>query len=156
MTRFYIGLIVPPQPQHITSKTTSGGEYRRWWVTHLSNSTNTHKTRHLPPIPPVIQTAPYLNKSSHFLRPQALRFRCSKHRLDIELGRHSITTRVPMSILPNRGPRGQISLLQMLTFSRSKPLFLKPHANLPNKRPKIHIIPYVTYMTPLKPLKLLL
>ena len=37
--------------------------------------------------------APYLNNGPHYLRPQALRFRCSNHRLDIELGRHTNTPR---------------------------------------------------------------
>ena len=40
---------------------------------------------------PSFHTASYLNQGPPYLRAQALRFCCSNHRLDIELGRHSHT-----------------------------------------------------------------
>ena len=47
--------------------------------------------KNIPPIPPIIHTAPYLNQGPPYLRAQALHFRCSNHRLDVELDRHSHT-----------------------------------------------------------------
>ena len=65
------------------------GAYRRWWIKFMAVPTNMPKLRTFRKFHPSFYTAPYLNKGPPYLRAQALRFRCSNHRLDIELGRHS-------------------------------------------------------------------
>ena len=68
------------------------GAYRIWWLTQ-TNPTHSPKLSTFHQFHPSFHQAPYLNKGPHYLRPQALRFRCSNHRLDIELGRHTNTPR---------------------------------------------------------------
>ena len=65
------------------------GTYRQWWIKFMVVPTNMPKLRTFRKFHPSFYTAPYLNKGPPYLRAQALRFRCSNHRLDIELGRHS-------------------------------------------------------------------
>ena len=65
------------------------GAYRRWWLKFMAVPTNMPKLRTFRKFHPSFYTAPYLNKGPPYLRAQALRFRCSNHRLDVELGRHS-------------------------------------------------------------------
>ena len=88
---------------HITETTVSShntkhlkdelqGAYRRWWVEFMAVPTNMPKLRTFRQFhPSPFHTAPYLNQGPPYLRAQALHFRCSNHRLDIELGRHSHT-----------------------------------------------------------------
>ena len=75
----------PPPPPLPDIEEELQGTYRRWWLnqTHPTNS----------PKLSTFHPAPYLNTGLHYLSPQALRFRCSNHRLDIELGRHTNTAR---------------------------------------------------------------
>ena len=68
------------------------GKYRIWWLTQ-TNPTHSPKLSTFRQFHPSFHQAPYLNNGPHYLRPQALRFRCSNHRLDIELGRHTNTPR---------------------------------------------------------------
>ena len=49
----------------------------------------------------LFHTANYLNQGPHYLRPQALRFRCSNHRLDIELGRHPSMSQPNLNLFPS-------------------------------------------------------
>ena len=65
------------------------GAYCRWWLKFMAFPTNMPKLRTFWKFHPSFYTAPYLNKGPPYLRAQALRFRCSNHRLDVELGRHS-------------------------------------------------------------------
>ena len=67
------------------------GAYRRWWAEFMAIPTNMPKLRTFRQFHPSFHTAPYLNQGPPYLRAQALRFRCSNHRLYIELGRHSHT-----------------------------------------------------------------
>ena len=83
--------VIPDSTHHLQDDIC--GEYRRWWVTHLSNQTNAPKLDTFRKFHQSFHTAPYLNKGPHYLCPQALRFRCSNHCLDIEPGRHSNTPR---------------------------------------------------------------
>ena len=69
------------------------GEYRRWWMTFLATPTNAPKLDTYRLFHTSFHTAPYLNTGPPYLRPWALQFRCSNHRLDLELGRHIQTPR---------------------------------------------------------------
>ena len=64
-------------------------EYHRWWIEHLTPPSNSPKLDSFRLFHPSFHTANYLNQGPHYLCPQALRFRCSNHCLDIELGRHA-------------------------------------------------------------------
>ena len=63
-------------------------QYRCWWLKELSIPTNVPKLRTYRLFKTSFATSPYLKNGPHYLRPANLRFRCSNHRLDIELGRH--------------------------------------------------------------------
>ena len=64
------------------------GEYRRWWVKFMAVPTNMTKLHTFRQFHPSLS-----QPRPPYLRAQALCFRCSNHRLDIELGRHSQTSR---------------------------------------------------------------
>ena len=70
-------------------KTDLQSEYCRWWIEYLLPPSHSPKLDTFCLFHPSFHTAPYLNNGPHYLRPQALRFCCSNHRLDVELGRHS-------------------------------------------------------------------
>ena len=72
------------------------GTYRRWWIKFMLVPTNMPKLRTFWKFHSSFYMAPYLNKGPVYLRAQALHLRCSNHRLDFELGRHSHTPLEPV------------------------------------------------------------
>ena len=63
-------------------------EHRCWRLKKLSIPTNVPKLRTYRLFKTSFATSPYLNNGPHYLHPAILRFQCSNHRLDIEVGRH--------------------------------------------------------------------
>ena len=70
------------------------GHYRRWWLQQFTDPTAHPKLCTFRLFKQSFAPSAYLNEGPGYFRPAALRFRCSSHRLDIELGRH---TGVPRS-----------------------------------------------------------
>ena len=70
------------------------GQYRRWWLQQFLDPNALPKLRTFRLFKKSFAPSAYLNEGPSYFRPAALRFRCSNHRLDIELGRH---TGVPRS-----------------------------------------------------------
>ena len=63
-------------------------QYCCWWLQHLATPTNDPELCTYRLFKTSFATSPYLNTGPHYLRPALLHFRCSNHRLDIELGQH--------------------------------------------------------------------
>ena len=70
------------------------GQYRRWWLQQFLDPNALPKLRTFRLFKKSFAPSAYLNEGSSYFQPAALRFRCSNHRLNIELGRH---TGVPRS-----------------------------------------------------------
>ena len=76
-------------PQTCSVKDDLKGQYRRWWIQQFSDPTNLPKLRPFRLFKTSLAPSNCLNKGPSYFRPAALRFMCSNHRLDIELGRHN-------------------------------------------------------------------
>ena len=63
-------------------------QYWCWWLRKFANPNHSPKLRTFRLFKTSFGTSPYLDFGPYYLRPALLRFRCSNHRLDIELGRH--------------------------------------------------------------------
>ena len=72
-------------PNSTPLKTDLQSEYRRWWIEYLIPPSHSPKLDTFRLFHPSFHSAPYLDHGPHYLRPQALQFRCSNHCLDIEL-----------------------------------------------------------------------
>ena len=69
------------------------GGYRRWWLQQFMDPTAHPKLCTFRLFKKSFAPSAYLNEGPGYFHPAALRFRCSSHRLDIELGRHTGTPR---------------------------------------------------------------
>ena len=65
------------------------GHYRRWWLHQFSDSSNMPKLRTFHLFKTSFAPSEYLNEGPSYFRPAVIRFRCSNHRLDVELSRHN-------------------------------------------------------------------
>ena len=65
------------------------GQYRRWWLQQFLDPNALPKLRTFRLFKKSFAPSDYLNEGPSYFRPAALSFRCSNHRLDIELGRHN-------------------------------------------------------------------
>ena len=64
-------------------------QYRCWWLCKFANPNHSPKHRTFRLFKTSFGTSPYLDFGPYYLRPALLRFRCSNHRLNIELGCHT-------------------------------------------------------------------
>ena len=65
------------------------GNYRWWWLQQFMDPNAHPKLCTFRLFKRSFAPSAYLNEGPGYFRPAALRFRCSSHRLDIELGRHT-------------------------------------------------------------------
>ena len=65
------------------------GSYRRWWLQQFTDPNAHPKLCTFRLFKESFAPSTYLIEGPSYFRPAALRFRCSSHRLDIELGRHT-------------------------------------------------------------------
>ena len=93
LEKFHIQILDPSDFSPKSLKEDVHTQYRCWWLKHLANPSNAPKLRTYRLFKTSFATSPYLNNGPHYLHPALLRFRCSNHRLDIELGRHLNTPR---------------------------------------------------------------
>ena len=138
------------------------GAYRIWWLTQ-TNPTHSPKLSTFRQFHPSFHQAPYLPTGPHYLRPQALRFRCSNHRLDIELGRHTNTPR-PQRICrfcPSGSLGDEYHVFKCTHFldlqiycdipNNIQAVLYLPYARLPHQGPKIYLPGYVQNTPPVNP-----
>ena len=79
----------PTDPPPCVLKEEIRSQYRCWWLRKFANPDHSPKLRTFRLFKTSFGTSPYLDFGPYYLRPALLRFRCSNHRLDIELGRHT-------------------------------------------------------------------
>ena len=73
-------------------------DYRRWWIGQVTTEGMANgKLYSHKEFKTAFATSPYLNSGPAYLRPMTLKFWCSDHRLDIELGRRNHTLRTARS-----------------------------------------------------------
>ena len=65
------------------------GHYLQWWLQQFSDPNAHPKLCTFRLFKKSIAPSAYLNEGPSYFRPAALHFRCSNHKLDIELGRHN-------------------------------------------------------------------
>ena len=89
LNHFQIKESDPTDPPPCLLKEAIRSQYHCWWLRQFANPNNSPKLRTFRLFKTSFGTSPYLDIGPYYLRPALLRFRCSNHRLDIELGRHS-------------------------------------------------------------------
>ena len=79
----------PTDPPPCVLKEEIRSQYRCWWLRKFANPDHSPKLRTFRLFKTSFGTSAYLDCGPYYLRPALLRFGCSNHRLDIELGRHN-------------------------------------------------------------------
>ena len=79
----------PSDPPPCVLKEEIKSQYRCWWLRKFANPDHSPKLRTFRLFKTSFGTSSYLDFGPYYFRPALLRFRCSNHRLDIELGRHN-------------------------------------------------------------------
>ena len=79
----------PTDPPPCVLKEEIRSQYRCWWLRKFANPDHSPKLRTFRLFKTSFGTSSYLDFGPYYLRPALLRFHCSNHRLDIELGRHN-------------------------------------------------------------------
>ena len=88
LEKFHIQRLDPSDFSPKSLKEDVHSQYCCWWLKHLANPSNAPSSTYTDSSRPPLQLPPILIMAHTTSGPALLRFRCSNHRLDIELGRH--------------------------------------------------------------------